>query len=232
MLDGATVSVIVTCAGRGTRFGGNKLLVTLGKRTVLEHTVRALSKSFVDQLIVTVNEENEETYREILHNAGLRPVFVRGGAERHISAQRALEVATGDIVVVHDGVRPFVTKRVTKAVIRAAMENGAAMAGTPSTVQVKLVGDSGFVEGSLDRQHSWLGQTPQAFRSELLRQTYAAAESSGYHRVSDDADMVAEFTGVKARILQGDPQNIKITTRQDMGTAKQILREIKAGRKR
>ncbi|MEJ1091086.1 IspD/TarI family cytidylyltransferase [Microbacterium istanbulense] len=219
-----TVSAIVTCAGKGTRFGSNKLLVELGGMTVLERTVRAMALPFIDELIVTISAENEETYRKILiDDAGLPVTLVIGGAERHLSARKGLKATTGDIVIVHDGVRPFVTEDLVTAVLDAAIEDGAAMIGTPSTVQVKLVGDDGFIEGSLDRSHSWLGQTPQAFQRKLLKKSYKRALKTNYERVSDDADLVHEFMDVPARILPGHVNNIKITTPQDLGTAQLIV---------
>ena len=223
MHNGLRVSAIVNCAGKGTRFGGNKLLVTLGSRTVLERTVRAMCAPIVDEVVVTVSEDNVDLYRRILIDDAHLPVrLVVGGSERHISAHRGLEATSGDIVVVHDGVRPFVTADLIEAVVDAAVEHGAAMLGLPSTVQVKLVSDDGFIEGSLDRAHSWLGQTPQAFRRDLLEQAYDRALQDGYSRISDDADLVAEYCGVPARILLGHDHNIKITTPQDLGTARLI----------
>lgn len=221
-----TISAIVTCAGKGTRFGSNKLLVELGGMTVLERTVRAMALPFIDELIVTISEENEEVYRKILvDDANLPVTLVIGGAERHLSARKGLKATTGDIIIVHDGVRPFVTEDLVTAVLDAAIEDGAAMIGTPSTVQVKLVGDDGFIEGSLDRSHSWLGQTPQAFQRKLLKKSYKRALKTNYERVSDDADLVHEFMDVPARILPGHVNNIKITTPQDLGTAQLIVED-------
>jgi len=226
MREGLRISAIVTCAGKGTRFGANKLLVELGGMTVLERTVRAMCVPAVDEVIVTISAENEEIYRRILiEEADLPVTLVHGGAERHISATNGLAATTGDIVLTHDGVRPFITPQRIDQVIDAAIAHGAAMLGTPSTVQVKLVTDDGFIEGSLDRQHSWLGQTPQGFRRALLEETYRRAAEDGYERVSDDADLVHEYTGTPARILQGDPENIKITTPQDLGTAQLIVEQ-------
>ena len=223
MHNGLRVSAIVNCAGKGTRFGSNKLLVTLGSRTVLERTVRAMCAPIVDEVVVTVSEDNVDLYRRILVEEADLPVrLVVGGAERHISAHRGLTATSGDIVVVHDGVRPFVTPDLIEAVVHAAVEHGAAMLGMPSTVQVKLVSDDGFIERSLDRAHSWLGQTPQAFRRDLLERAYEHALQDGYSRISDDADLVAEYCGVPARILPGHDHNIKITTPQDLGTARLI----------
>jgi 2-C-methyl-D-erythritol 4-phosphate cytidylyltransferase len=223
MRNGHRISAIVTCAGRGTRFGSNKLLVEIGGRTVLEKTVRAMCIDDIDEVVVTVSAENEELYRRILiDEAGLPVILVVGGEERHVSAHRGLAATSGDIVLVHDGVRPFVTRDLIEAVIDAAIEHGAAMIGTPSTVQVKLVSDDGFIEGSLDRAHSWLGQTPQGFRREYLEKAYQEALRDGYARVSDDADLVHEYCGIPSRILQGHVHNIKITTPQDLGTARLI----------
>lgn len=223
MLHGKRISAIVTCAGKGTRFGSNKLLVELGGKTILEKTVAAINVPVIDEIIVTISPENEDVYRRILiDEAGLPVTLVVGGAERHISAQHGLDATTGDVILVHDGVRPFVTEDLILKTIDAAIEHGAAMVGTPSTVQVKLVNEEGFVEASLDRSHSWLGQTPQVFTRDLLQGAYTAALADEYGRVSDDADLVAEYMGVRARILPGHVNNIKITTPQDLGTAELI----------
>lgn len=229
MRDGRVVSAVITCAGQGTRFGSNKLLVSLGGMTVLERTVRALSVDPIDEIVVTASPENADLYRRILRDAALEVTIVVGGAERHLSALQGLRSTRGEIVVVHDGVRPFVQPNAVSAVVDAAMQHGAAMLGTPSTVQIKLVGEDGFVEGSLERQHSWMGQTPQAFERELLATAYDRAVAFGYSRVSDDADLVHEFTGTPARMLAGSAENIKITTPQDLATARLIAQQRVVG---
>jgi 2-C-methyl-D-erythritol 4-phosphate cytidylyltransferase len=207
------VSAIVTCAGKGVRFGGNKLLETLRGTTVLETTVRRFLLPFIDEVIVTVSAENEDEYRRILIEDARLPVkIVLGAEERHLSAMRGLEATTGDLIVVHDGVRPFA--------------DGELMLGLPSTVQVKLVSDDEFITGSLDRAHSWLGQTPQAFRRDLLERAYAGALADKYQRVSDDADLVAEYTGHPVKIVHGHENNIKITTPMDIFVAGQIADKL------
>lgn len=148
--------------------------------------------------------------------------MVLGAEERHLSAQKGLEATTGEIVLVHDGVRPFLTEDLVERVLASGIENGAAMLGLPSTVQVKQVSDDEFIEGSLDRAHSWLGQTPQVFRRDLLEAAYAAAIADTYSRVSDDADLVAEYTGHSVKIVRGHENNIKITTPMDIFVAGQI----------
>jgi 2-C-methyl-D-erythritol 4-phosphate cytidylyltransferase len=220
MINGKNVSAVINCAGQGTRFGGNKLLVEIDGMTVIERSVRAFLGGVVDEVVVTVSEEAEAAYRRVLlEQAALDVTLVRGGAQRHVSALNGLLGSIGELVVVHDGARPFVTRESIERTLYGADSHGAAMLGTPSLVQVKLVNRAGFVEGSLDRAHSWLGQTPQAFRRDLLLRAYESAVADGYERVSDDADLVAEYTGIQAVILEGPPENIKITTPQDVGTA-------------
>jgi 2-C-methyl-D-erythritol 4-phosphate cytidylyltransferase len=108
-------------------------------------------------------------------------------------------------------------------VLDAGVEYGAAMLGTPTVVQLKLVDDDEFITGSLDRSHSWLGQTPQVFLRGLLERAYEAAVADHYVRVSDDADLVAEYTGHKVKIVRSEDYNIKITTRTDLLIADQIM---------
>lgn len=223
MIGGHKVSAILTCAGRSVRFGTNKLLVELNGRTVLETTTRNFVHPMVDEIIVTVSPEHEAEYRRILiDDAGLPVTMVLGAGERFLSAQRGLEATTGSLIAVHDGVRPFVSSDMIDDVLEAAVEHGAAMLGMPSVVQLKLVDDDEYVTDSLDRAHSWLGQTPQVFRRELLEQAYASALADGYTRTSDDADLVAEYTNHPVKIVRGSEHNIKLTTPMDLFVAHHI----------
>ena len=218
------VSAIITCAGRGIRFGGNKLLVRMNGVTVLEKTVREFVHPAVDEIIATISPENRELYSEILIEKARLPVtLVDGGEERFISAMNGLRATSGSMIMVHDGVRPFVNADLITRVLDAAVEYGAAMLGTPTVVQLKLVDDDEFITGSPDRAHSWLGQTPQVFQRHLLEEAYSAALADKYARVSDDADLVAEYTGHKVKIVRSEDYNIKITTRTDLLIADQIM---------
>ncbi len=218
------VSAIVTCAGRGVRFGGNKLLVKINGITVLEKTVREFVHPIIDEIVVTISPENRDEYAYILIDKAKLPVtLVDGGEERFISARNGLQATTGSMILVHDGVRPFVNAELITRALDAGVEHGAAMLGTPTVVQLKVVDDDEFITGSLDRAHSWLGQTPQVFQRELLERAFAGAIANQYARVSDDADLVAEYTGHRVKIVRGEDYNIKITTRTDLLIADQIM---------
>jgi 2-C-methyl-D-erythritol 4-phosphate cytidylyltransferase len=224
MYKSHTVSAIVTCAGRGVRFGSNKLLVRINGVTVLEKTVREFVHPAIDEIVVTIAPEAREEYEDILiKRAGLPVTLVDGGEERFVSAMLGLGATTGSMIMVHDGVRPFVNAELINRVLDAGVEYGAAMLGTPTVVQLKLVDDDEFITGSLDRSHSWLGQTPQVFLRGLLERAYEAAVADHYVRISDDADLVAEYTGHKVKIVRSEDYNIKITTRTDLLIADQIM---------
>jgi 2-C-methyl-D-erythritol 4-phosphate cytidylyltransferase len=198
--------------------------VKLSGVTVLEKTVREFIHPAIDEVVVTVAPENREEYGHILlEKAGLPVTLVEGGEERFLSAMKGLDATTGDLIAVHDGVRPFVNADLINRVLDAGFAHGAAMLGTPTVVQLKLVDDDEFISGSLDRAHSWLGQTPQVFRRELLEKAYAGAVADRYSRVSDDADLVAEYTGQRVKIVRSEDYNIKITTRTDLLIADQIM---------
>jgi 2-C-methyl-D-erythritol 4-phosphate cytidylyltransferase len=192
--------------------------------TILEKTVREFVQPAIDEVVVTVAPENREEYEHILiEKAGLPVTLVNGGEERFISAMLGLQATSGSMIMVHDGVRPFVNAELIMRALDAGVEYGAAMLGTPTVVQLKLVDDDEFISGSLDRSHSWLGQTPQVFLRELLDKAYSAAIAEKYARISDDADLVAEYTGHKVKIVRSEDYNIKITTRTDLLMADQIM---------
>jgi len=192
--------------------------------TVLEKTVREFVHPAIDEIVVTIAPEYRDEYSHILiDRAGLPVTLVDGGEERFVSAMLGLSATTGSLIMVHDGVRPFVNAELINRVLEAAVEHGAAMLGTPTVVQLKLVDGDEFIAGSLDRSRSWLGQTPQVFLRELLEKAYAAAIAENYARISDDADLVAEYTGQRVKIVRSEDYNIKITTRTDLLIADQIM---------
>jgi 2-C-methyl-D-erythritol 4-phosphate cytidylyltransferase len=225
---GRSVAAIITCAGKATRFGSNKLLQEIDGLTVLERTVRTLAVPEIDHLLVSVSEANEAVFREILESTGIDVEIVLGDRERFLSARKALDRLSSDIVLVHDGVRPFVSRRMISEVLDGAIDHGAAMLGLPSTVQIKLVSEDGFVQDSLDRSASWYGQTPQGFQRSLLADAYEQAIADQYWVVSDDADLVAKYAGCRPRIILGHEFNIKITTPLDMIVARDIASQLTA----
>ena len=151
---------------------------------------------------------------------------VAGGSERQESVSKGLQAINSpnaEIVVVHNAVRPFVSVSQIIEVIERAKAVGAALLALPVTDTVKEVTD-GIVARTLDRRQIYLAQTPQAFRIDLLREAHRRANKENL-LATDDAALV-EGLGVPVAIVEGSPQNIKITRPSDLALGEMILKEI------
>ncbi len=218
------LSAVVVAGGSGSRFGGDrpKQLALLAGRPVLTHTLAVFEASPLVTEIVLVLPGDWLTAieDEAVRPFGFRKVrTVAGGAMRTESTRNGLAAATGDLILVHDGVRPLVTAAMIEAVAWAAWEHGAALAALPARDTVKAVTGEGLVEGTLDRSRLWLAQTPQGFRREVLAEALGAA---GKAEATDDIGLV-ERLGRTAKVVPGSPRNLKITTPEDLRMAEAFL---------
>jgi len=219
-----SISAIIVAAGSGTRFGGEKpkQLVPLAGRPVLSHSLLTFaSLDFISDIILVLPADWLETMvSEAVRPYGLTGMIkcVPGGASRSESTRRGFEAAEGEIVLIHDGVRPLVRAELIEEVARAAWEHGAALAAVPVSDTLKVVQD-GLVTGTMDRSALWRAQTPQGFRREILAQALAGAEGEA---ATDDIGLV-ERLGLTAAIVLSSPSNLKITTREDLRMAEALL---------
>ena len=144
---------------------------------------------------------------------------VQGGGMRQDSVWLALQAvpATADIVIVHDAVRPLITRGLIDAVVAAVAESGAAICALPITETVKRVRQE-VVEATLDRSELWAVQTPQAFRAALLREAHEKARRDGV--IGTDDAMLVERLGHRVRVVRGLAENVKITTPEDLRRAR------------
>jgi 2-C-methyl-D-erythritol 4-phosphate cytidylyltransferase len=194
--------------------------VEVGGRPMLEWSLDAFRAATAIGQIVVAAPAGEE-----LAAGGRGVVAVAGGQHRSESVANALALCAGEIVVVHDAARPLVTPGLIDAVIEElAEDHGAAgvIAATPVTDTIKQAGDAGQVERTLDRSGLWAVQTPQAFRSDALRE--ALSEPGSLAEASDDA-MLVERRGGRVLIHSSPPDNIKVTTPFDLRVADLLLRE-------
>ena len=232
------VTALVVAAGEGRRFGGPspKQFLPLGGLPLLAHTLRALAvPGLVDGLVVAVPAGEEgRCHAEVVAPLALPvPVaLVPGGALRQASVRAALaRVEPGaDLVLVHDGVRPFVPRRDLAAVIAAARAHGAAILAVPVTDTLKRAGPDGrplVVSETVPREGLWVALTPQAFRRDLIVQAHDAAEGTGT-TATDDAVLV-ERLGHPVALVPGSRTNIKITGPEDLAMAEALLARGAAG---
>ncbi len=199
------VSVIIAAAGSGKRFGSStpKQYHSIDGATVLEKALCAFS-GFNEIIVVT----------DDLSKVPEGCIAVLGGKERQDSINNALAKVSGDYVLIHDAARPFVTKEVIDKVVDALKENDAAVPCVQPKSTIRTADET------LDRGKLYEVQTPQGFKTEILKEAYALAYKNNFYS-TDDVSVLEEFWKEKGQqgklaITEGDYKNIKITTPEDM----------------
>jgi 2-C-methyl-D-erythritol 4-phosphate cytidylyltransferase len=217
-----SLAVLIPAGGLGTRLGRRtpKQFLKLGDTTILAMTLRHFTgHPDVLGIVVAAPAAHVARTHRLVGRAGRRPVHVvPGGPTRQESVWLALQAAPpADVVVVHDAVRPFIDRRLVDAVVAAAARHGAAICAVPIAETVKRVHD-GVVATTQDPSGRWAVQTPQAFRSGLLREAHDKARRDGTAG-TDDA-MLVERLGQPVHVLPGLGRNVKITTAEDLRRAR------------
>jgi 2-C-methyl-D-erythritol 4-phosphate cytidylyltransferase len=225
------VAAIIPAAGEGRRMGGAvpKQFLQIGGREILARTLAVFEACVAidDVWVVVAAEQCALCQSAIVERYGLRKVrgVVAGGTTRQESVWHGLQQvpqAVG-LVVVHDGVRPFVTELLLQQTLDHANRFGAAIAAVPLKDTLKRVSAAGTVEATVPREHLWRVQTPQAFQHALLRRAFQHAWQQGL-QATDEAGLV-EALGNAVRIVPSYEHNVKITTPDDLVFCEMFLRE-------
>ena len=209
---------LIVAAGSGERLGASrpKAFVTLAGRPMVQWSVDALRAVPAVQRIVVALPEGE--------TAPEGTTGVPGGAVRSASVRAALAVAgPGDPVIVHDAARPLVTPEAVEATLAALGDADGAIAAAPVADTIKEADADGTVRATLDRSRLWAVQTPQTFRRAALERALAVDDDT-LAAASDDAWLV-ERTGGTVRVVAGPPENLKVTTVDDLQRAELVLRD-------
>lgn len=217
------MTAVLVAAGSSTRMGFDKLSFDLGGETVLERSVRAFDECpEVDELVIVTGASGENAQRAAARCK--KPVrLVKGGSTRAESARSGVAAAHGRLVAVHDAARPFVSQSVIADTIAAAARCSAAAPAVPVKDTIKTVAEDGAVTGTPDRSTLRAVQTPQVFEADLLK---AALQSALENEVpvTDDCSAV-ERLGKVVYLIDGNEENLKITTPVDLVIAEAILAE-------
>jgi 2-C-methyl-D-erythritol 4-phosphate cytidylyltransferase len=219
------VSVIIPAAGQGTRMGSStpKQYLSLNGQPILHHTLMAFENSgLVDSVTLVVPKNDLESARKKWDYKIVKNI-VQGGKERQDSVYngfKALDPDT-DIVIVHDGVRPFVTPDMIGRSIEAAKQFGAAIVAIPVSDTIKQVDSKDFVTRTVDRNGLWRVQTPQTFQYAILGEAFKKAANDSYY--GTDEGSLLEHAGKKLKIIMGSELNIKITRQEDLILGEGIL---------
>jgi 2-C-methyl-D-erythritol 4-phosphate cytidylyltransferase len=235
------IAAIVPAAGLGTRMGADvpKQFLELDGAPLVIYTLRRLAacEAITDFYIATRADEVAALSERVAKERLARPVrVVRGGATRQESVGCALaEVpAETEIVLVHDAVRPFITREQVERVIAEALARGAAILGLPAIDTVKevkracLPEDVALITATIPRERIVLAQTPQAFQHALLKEAFARAQQDGV-TASDEAALV-ERLGRDVHVVLGSERNIKITRPADWNLARFYLEQERQGK--
>ncbi len=204
------VSLILTCAGSGSRAGfkHNKLLEKINDKTIIETALeKFVDSGKIDQYIVTASQIDFENIKRLLPDYCL---IVEGGDTRTQSVKNALKVVSGDIVLIHDGARPFVSKAVISDCINKVVEFGGAVPVIPCKDTI-LKSNRVVADEYLGKNELFAVQTPQGFKTNLIKNAYARACDKTFN---DDGEVFKEFIG-ELGVFDGDFKNVKLTFKED-----------------
>ncbi len=226
---------LIPAAGAGKRMGSsiNKQYLLLDEKPILVHTLKLFENSgFIDEIYLIV-PENEIDYcrKEVVERYEFNKVkqIVAGGAERQHSVLNGLRAIKNaepdDIILIHDGVRPFVSPEIIQRSVEIALAHKSALVAVPVKDTVKIARD-GFAISSPPRATLWLAQTPQAFCFSTILAAHESAAAEGFIG-TDDASLL-ERVGEKSHIVVGDYRNIKITTPEDLILAETFISESRS----
>ena len=220
-------AAVIVAAGRGSRMGlgRNKVLAPLAGVPVIVRTVRAFEETglFDGGIVVVTGEDDLPEMRALLARFGVGAALTLGGADRQESVYRGLQAVNpaADVIAIHDGARPLVTRAVIERTIKSAQRFGSGVAAVMLKDTVKRVDAEGVVVDTPRRDALRAVQTPQTFEARLIREAHARF-AQGTERATDDA-MLAEWAGRRVRLTEGDVENIKLTTPEDMLLAGQVI---------
>lgn len=224
-------TAIIVAGGSGTRFGGTtpkQFLEILGKPLII-HTLERFQQCVdVDEIILVLPANQTTAFLQIVNKFGITKLskIVSGGKTRAESVSKGLKAirpVNAKIIAVHDGARPLVTSQEISDCILKANETGAAILTAPVTDTIKQINGDTIVQ-TIDRNQLKRALTPQCFQYEILKRAFDNAELS---ESATDESYLVEKLGIEVSIVEGSPQNIKITTKEDLKLAESILKNTK-----
>lgn len=222
------ISAIVLAGGRGKRMGyaKSKQYIDLNGRPILYYTLkRFIDNKNIDRIILVVPEDELEfCEKEVLNKYNLNVDYIAfGGKERQDSVYNGLLKAEGsEVVLIHDGARPFVSERMIDEGIKYAKMYGAAAPGVMPKDTIKVKDDKGFSIETPDRNNLVAVQTPQVFSYSMILECHKKVKEK--KKIVTDDTMVAEMFGNDVYLYEGEYTNIKITTPEDLILAQYLVK--------
>lgn len=221
-------SVVIVAAGSSQRMGKDKILMPINGKPVIAYTLEAFQKSeLIDEIVIVTRLDNLAVIADICNEYGITKIskVICGGKSRAESAYAGVFSVSENstLIAIHDGARPFVTGNVIERAVSAAEENGAATPAVSAFDTVRLLNKKGVVTATPDRDLVALIQTPQVFHADIIKNALAKAIEKKLP-ITDDCSAV-EAMGAKVCVVEGDRDNIKLTTARDIYIAERIIEE-------
>jgi len=212
-------SVILLVAGTGSRMGlgYNKALYQISGKTIVEHSIQVFLEDENCGQIVMVTSNADLDQMQALFKREEKVEIVLGGKMRQDSVCEGLKYVKEDVVLVHDGARPFVTREMVNQCYLTAKSGIAGLLAIPvkDTIKKVRLADTPLVASTLDRSELVAAQTPQFAPTPILRMAHACAKAEGFVG-TDDVHLIERYTDMKVKVLPGSPMNVKFTTPEDI----------------
>ena len=208
-------SVIITAGGTSSRYGKkNKLLEKINGKTIIEYTV----EQFTDfkEIIICANEEIIPKLKRIFPK---EIKIIKGGQTRQESVYNGLQECKSKYVLIHDGARPLISKKIIQKVKKEVKKKNALTVAVKTIDTIKKADKNGKIISTIDRSDLYNIQTPQAFRLDLIKKAHEKLIGKNF---TDDAGML-ESLGYKVFVVEGEYKNIKLTTKDDLNHIKSYL---------
>ena len=226
-------AAVIVAAGKGKRMGTeiSKQFLPLRGKEILAHTVEKFEHAEnIRDIVLVTGQDSLQDVRDMAQEYGWQKIIsvVAGGKERQDSVWNGLLAISEDteIVLIHDGVRPFVTEDILNLSIETAVEMGGCVAGVPAKDTIKVCNSENISVDTPDRSTLWQIQTPQTFQKERIVKAYKQAKDAGF--IGTDDASLAEYGGYPVKVIMGSYRNIKITTQEDLLIGEAFLKEGQA----
>lgn len=223
------VSALIVAAGKGSRMNSDipKQYLKLKDKEILAYTIEKFENNpLIDNVVLVVSKNQTDYCKEnIINKYNFKKIYavVEGGNERNISVYNGLKALHKDTetVLIHDGVRPFIDSKIISEIINKTEIFDACVLGVKVKDTIKICDSNNNIVDTPDRNYIWAAQTPQAFKYNLILKAYDKIIADN-KTVTDDS-MAAEYIGLKVKMIEGNYNNIKITTPEDLSIAEAIL---------
>ena len=210
-------SVIITAGGTSSRYGRkNKLLEKINGKTVIEYTVEKFYG--LKEIIICANESIIPNLKKLFPQ---EIKIIKGGKTRQESVYNGLKECSGKYVIIHDGARPLISKKIINDVKREVKIKNALTVAVKTVDTIKKADKTGKISETIDRSNLYNIQTPQAFKTDLIKEVHEKLKGQNF---TDDAGML-ENSGYEVFIVEGEYKNIKLTTKDDLNFIKLYIQK-------